>query len=145
MPWCWYIAGHSASMAVPNVSQFRRAHSLVGGARAVCLAKSSSAPSAKTQPWQSRTRRMNEALRTGIPYTVPQCVGFDHYYASGSQHMSESKSSFWACLSRFDSVTPTQTSETSSRSQRGVVLWIRTAAAQRARVSQSQSQLHCSL
>ena len=36
----------------------------------MCLAKLSSAASAKTQPWQSRTRRVDEALRTGIPYTV---------------------------------------------------------------------------
>ena len=34
----------------------------------------------------------------------------------------------WACLSGFDSVTPAQTSETSSRAQGGVVLWFRTAA-----------------
>ena len=140
---------HAKSVAYLSRSNGRAevaGRQLLGSARAVCLAKLSTAASAKTQSWQSRTRRMNEALTTGIPYTVPQCVGFGHYYASGSQHMSASKKSlFWACLSGFDSVTPTQTSETSSSSQGGVVLWLRTAAAQRARESQSQSQSHCSL
>ena len=135
-------------MAEPNVVVFRRAHILaVDSARAVCLGKLSSAASAKTQPWQGRTRRMNEALTTGIPYTVTQSVGFDHYYASGSQHMSRFEKSFLArpCLFGFDSVTPAQTSETSSGSQGGAVLWFRASPAQRARESQSQAQLHCSL
>ena len=39
--------------------------------------------------------------------------------------MSRSKTKiFWACVYGYDSVTPTQTSETSSRSQGGVVLWL---------------------
>ena len=68
---------------------------------------------------------MNEVLTTGIPYTVPQSAGSDHYYASGHQHMSWSEKHFFAgpCLFIFDSVTPTQTNETSSRSQGKVVLW----------------------
>ena len=48
-------------------------------------------------------------------------------------------------LFSFDSVTPTQTSKTSSKSEGGVVLWFRAAAAQRAREAQLQSQSHCSL
>ena len=50
------------------------------------------------------------ALRTGIPYTESQSVGFDRYYASGSQHMSTSRKSFFLFLRlsvQFDSVTPT--------------------------------------
>ena len=88
---------------------------------------------------------MNEALRTGIPYTVTQSVDFDHYYASGSQRMSRSRKSSFSgpCLFSFDSVTPTQTNETSSRSQGGVVLWFPAAAAQGARELQSHS--HCRL
>ena len=94
--------------------------------------------------WQSRRRRVTEALRTGIPYSGSQSVGFDHYYASGSQHMMTSRKNLFpgSCLFTFDSVAPAQTNETSSRYQGGgVVLWFRTAAALRARESQS----HCSL
>ena len=64
-------AGQSASMAVPNVMVCYGStcpQPCCGySARAVCLAKLSSAASAKTHPWQSRTQRMNEALTTGIP------------------------------------------------------------------------------
>ena len=113
-------AGHSASMAVPNVMVLRRAHSLaVGSARAVCLAKLFSAASAKTQPWQSRTWRMKEALTTGIPYTVPQCVGFDHYYASVASTCRGPKFCFLSPPFRFHNVAPTQRNETSSMSQGG--------------------------
>ena len=112
-------------MTVPNVIVLRRIHSFaVGSARAVCLAKLSSESFAKTQPWQSRTRRMNEALTTGIPYTVPQCVGFDHFYASVASTCRGPKICFLGLLFRFDKVTPTQRIETSLRSQGGVVLWL---------------------
>ena len=55
-----------------------------------------------------------------------------------SQHMSRSQFFFLDLLFRCDHVTPTQRSDTSSKVSRGgVVLWLRTAAAQRARKSQS--------
>ena len=64
---------------------------------------------------------MNQALTTGMPHTVPQYVGFDHYYASVATTCRGPKNViFWGCLTRLDSVMPTKTSETSSRSQRGV-------------------------
>ena len=113
-------AGHPASIAVPNVMVFRRAHSLaVGSARAVCLAKLSSAASAKTQPCQSPTRRMNEALTTSIPCTVPQCVRFDHYYASVASTCRGPKFFLLGLSFGSDHVTPSQSNETSSRSQGG--------------------------
>ena len=58
-----------------------------------------------------------------------------------SKHMSRSKFFFLSLLC--DHVTPTQRSETSSRSQGGGSVMASTAAAQGARKSQLQS--HCSL
>ena len=84
-----------------------------------------------------------KALRTGILHTRTGSKGLDHYYASGGQHMSRSRNKKifpGPGLFSFDGLTPALTSETSLRSQGGVVLWFRAAAAQPARELQSQSQ-----
>ena len=116
------FAGHSASIAVPNVMVSQRAHSLAVGSPRACSWRGCllQLPPRRSR-WQSqKTLRVSGALRTGIPYTESQSVGFDRHYASGSQRMSTSRKTFFYGLSlRFDSVTPTHTSETSSRAQGG--------------------------
>ena len=52
--------------------------------------------------------------------TAPQCVSFDHCYASVANTCRGPKKFFFpGLLCKFDIVTPTQMSETSSRSQGG--------------------------
>ena len=51
--------------------------------------------------------------------TAPQCVSFDHCYASVANTCRGPKFFFLGLLCTFDIVTPTQMSETSSRSQGG--------------------------
>ena len=130
-------ARQPATIAVPNVMVFRRAHSLaVGSARAVWLAKLSSAASAKTQPWQIGTGRMNEALTTCIPCIVPQCAGFDHYYASVASTCRGPKCFFLGLSFGCDHVMPTRTNETSLRSLGGgSVMASNSSSAARARVA----------
>ena len=50
--------------------------------------------------------------------TAPQCVSFDHCYASVA-NTCRGQIFFFGLLCKFDIVTPTQMSETSSRSQGG--------------------------
>ena len=122
MPVGCLSAGQPASIAVPNVMVCYGStcpQPCCGySARAVCLAKLSSAASAKTQPWQSRTRRMNEALMT-VYHDCTSVCEFRPLLCFCSQHMSRSKFFFLGLICRFDIVTPTQRSETSSRSQGG--------------------------
>ena len=91
-----------------------------------------SVASAKMRSVAKSNTRVNEALRTGMLCTQPQSMRFDHYYASGNQHTLSSRKPFFSLAivcSVFNSATHAQTSETSSRSQGGVMLWFRAAAA----------------
>ena len=67
--------------------------------------------------------------------TAPQCVSFDHCYASVANTCRGPKTFFWAC-SAFDIVTPIQVSETSSRSQRGGSVMASNSSSAAARKSQ---------
>ena len=80
-----------------NVMVSRQALSLAVGSALACAWRGCflQLPPRRSR-WQSPTRRVCEALRTGIPYTRPQSVGFDHYYASGSKHMSRSRKMFFS-------------------------------------------------
>ena len=51
--------------------------------------------------------------------TARQCVSFDHCYASVANTCRGQKNLFLGLHCKFDIVTPTQMSETSSRSQGG--------------------------
>ena len=72
---------------------------------------------------------------TGVLCTQPESVGLDHHYVSGNQQMARSRKKAFRPIvcPAFDSAAPTQTSDTSTRSQGGVVFWFRAAAVQRAR------------
>ena len=68
--------------------------------------------------------------------TAPQCVSLDHCYASVANTCRGPKLFFLDLLCKFDSVTPTQMSETSSRSQGGSSVMALNSSSAAARKSQ---------
>ena len=60
---------------------------------------------------------------TGVPCARPKSVGLDHYHVSINQHMLSSTRNFCSAsvCPGFDTAAPAEMSETSSRSQGGVV------------------------
>ena len=68
--------------------------------------------------------------------TAPQCVSFDHCYASVANTCRGPKFFFLGLLSIFDIVPPAQVSETSSRSQRGGSVMASNSSSAAARKSQ---------
>ena len=68
--------------------------------------------------------------------TAPQCVSFDHCYASVTNTCRGPKFFFLGLLCIFDIGTPAQVSETSSRSQRGGSVMASNSSSAAARKSQ---------
>ena len=68
--------------------------------------------------------------------TAPQCVSFDHCYASVANTCRGAKKNFLGLLCIFDIVTPAQVSETSSRSQWGGSVMASNSSSAAARKSQ---------
>ena len=68
--------------------------------------------------------------------TAPQSVSLDHCYASVATHVEVQNRFFLGVLCKFDIVTPTQMSETSSRSQGGGSVMASNSSSAAARKSQ---------
>ena len=68
--------------------------------------------------------------------TAPQCVSFDHCYASVANTCRGPKFLFLGLLCKFDIVTPTRMSETASRSQGGGSVMASNSSSAAARKSQ---------